>query len=265
MQWEEIQRIERELVIPELEDWAAGVAQHAQPRGRQLKRNELPPWMLRTLIMSSGQRRPLGPIGNIIGVEGQQIAYDAMSIVLCAKYGITSIDKERNDFLVSLESLLWPLGPRDDLCGQGPGKPVAVFRDELGRLHKSDGPALVFSDRRMHVLRGVFIPAREWELRDDAKRLLDVQNVEVRRALIERMGVREFIGRAGLQPTHEDRFGSFYRLTHVFDSYGYVHVTCPSTRQDYFLAVPGNCRSAHEAVAWTFSMVPEDYAPEKEA
>lgn len=265
MEWEEIQRIERELVIPELEDWAAGVTQRTQPRGRQLKRNELPPWMLRTLIMSSDDRRPLGPIGNIIVAEGQHVAYDAMSIVLCAKYGITRIGKERNDFLMSLESLLWPLGPRDDICGQGPGKPIAVFRDELGRLHKSDGPALIFSDREMCVLRGVLIPASEWKKRDDAKLILDVQNVEVRRALIERMGVRKFIALSGLRPTHTDRFGSFYRLDHEFDAHGYVHVVCPSTKQDYFLAVPGNCRSAHEAVAWTFSMVTEDYTPEKEA
>jgi hypothetical protein len=33
------------------------------------------------------------------------------------------------------------------------------------------------------------------------------------------------------------------------------------SRRTYFLRVPPRMRSAHEAVAWTFGLTPEEYAP----
>lgn len=265
MDWEQIQRIQREVVIPELEEWAAGVP--LLPYQGMVDQSPL--WILDAVVIAVSHRNVLGPMGALFrSANWNAPTYSVMSIVLSAKHGIIDGSAERARLIAGLESRLRPFGPLDNLRGDGPGKPTVVVRDRLNRLHNADGPAVRFHDRALHALSGVYIPTFEWTLRDDAKLILTVANVEMRRALIERMGVREWIERAELKPTHTDRFGTFYRLgdvRHVGDTYGYVHVVCPSTRQDYFVPVPGNCRTAHEAVAWTFSMVPEDYDPAREA
>jgi hypothetical protein len=265
MDWQEMQRIQRDLIVPELEAWAGGAQGTTSPSGLSPV-DRSPLWMIETIVRTMQHRIPLSQMGTLFrGAGWNKPAYDAMATVLSAKYGIIEGSQEQIEFIVNLESRLRALGPLDELDGTGPGKPTVVMRDDLSRLHNPDGAAVVFPDRGLYVLRGVHIPYQEWQFRDDAKLVLAVGNVEVRRALIERMGVRRWIKQAELKPTHADRFGTFYRIDTHDAGLGYVHVVCPSTRQDYFVPVPGNCRSAHEAVAWTFSMVPEDYDPAKEA
>lgn len=43
-----------------------------------------------------------------------------------------------------------------------------------------------------------------------------------------------------------------------------VHVVCPSTGDEYYLAVPPTVRTCQEGVAWTFGLDADDYAPVKE-
>lgn len=258
MDWQTIETIRRERVVPELEDWAAEIGP-ARPEAPGVPL----PWMIKMIVNHVGFRSSEGPIGHAIHDRWHSApAYEAMSAILAAKHGVIgSHYAEQAEFLRGLEHSFRRMGPLDNLDGTGPGKALAVHRDPTGRLHNPAGPAIVFGDRSLYALRGVNISVEEWELRDDATAILGIANVEARRALIENMGIPRFIAESGLQCKHRDGFGSFYRL----DNFGIVHVVCPSTKQEYFLKVPENCRSAHEAVAWTFSMVPEDYQPVKEA
>jgi len=93
-------------------------------------------------------------------------------------------------------------------------------------------------------------------------------NVERRRVYIELFGldrlVRELRGRL---VDDSPRFG---RLIHLDLGSGEplaaieVEDATPlpdGTRKRYVLRVPPTCRTAHEAVAWTFGLTPEQYQP----
>lgn len=148
-----------------------------------------------------------------------------------------------------------------------------ITTDPTGRLHNETGPAVVTTrNRTVHALRGVTMGSETWSLRGNAKLIMGLENVEQRRVLIEDMGTELFIQEAGLRPFHKDETGLLYRLesssknswerdvTHLC----WVHVTCPSTANQYLLAVPPTTRTAREGVAWTFQKLPEEYSPQKE-
>jgi len=273
MDWQEIQRIERQFVVPELARWANELSKPDGPQPPPIIDERLPQWAL-AIVMDSITATAGGPrddIGRLLlnGGRARGTAYGAMACLLRLKYGIPEerMPPDAEGFILSIEDRIRLRGPLDPLLGKGPGKPTVISRDPQGRLHNPDGPAVRFADGGSYfALRGVAIPVNDWRVRDDAKAIIrHVGNVEVRGALIERLGVGRFLTEAGLEPVQSDRFGKLYRVSTAAESHAYVHVTCPSTSQEYFMAVPGNCRSAHEAVAWSFTMVPEDYDPMKEA
>lgn len=163
--------------------------------------------------------------------------------------------------------------PLDSLESQL-GHHIKVFKTREGRLHCTDGPAVVTSaGRKLYAMFGVNMDEQDFELRGDAHRILtQVKNSEVQRALIQEMGTELFIQDSGMVPFHRDETGCLYRIESKSkqewirhrEHLCWVHVTCPSTDRQYMLAVPPGTRTAREGVAWTFGKVPEDYHPQKE-
>ena len=95
--------------------------------------------------------------------------------------------------------------------------------------------------------------------------ILNEQNVEVRRIILERYGAENFIRNLGAKPVQEDKYGRLHRVRIPNqEDLVMVHVKDPSTDREYFLRVPPTMQSAHEAVAWTFGMRKEDYNPDME-
>ena len=110
-----------------------------------------------------------------------------------------------------------------------------------------------------------------WEI--DVDRILGERNGEVRRCLAERYGMDRFVvdnpaarlvdhdkSRGQLWDLSIERWGQSERMVRVTDA----TPTPSGDRKVYWLRVPPDMRTAHEAVAWTFGVDPLEYQPEVE-
>ena len=180
---------------------------------------------------------------------------------------------------------------------------IMYYRDETGRLHREDGPAVInrmgkawwFQGRphredgpaiegtygtRMYFWRGVIVASELIEERDKltVEQALKEQNSELQRIMLEIIGWEKLIThtRTKLLDSDEDTGSALYRfemganrtngaedvtLVKVVDSTPDEYGHC----REYILRVPPTTRTAQEAVAWTFNVSKEDYAPVAEA
>lgn len=102
---------------------------------------------------------------------------------------------------------------------------------------------------------------------------LEVKNAEVRRIVVERIGIDRFVELLDLMTVDEDTINgdaiSLVRtrerdpvaMSHI----QFVRVRDTSTDRVYHLGVPPHIEGAVEGVAWTFGMSVEEYNPEVEA
>ena len=129
------------------------------------------------------------------------------------------------------------------------------------------------------------------------------ENAEVRRVMLERFGMSRYILESGAKPQHQDEFGVLYRrelandepivMVRVLNStpepdgslsmeeamqvFGEAKVkrqltilnrilrwNKPARFKEYWLRVPPDMQTAHEAVAWTFGKTPATYNPDWE-
>lgn len=147
-----------------------------------------------------------------------------------------------------------------------------------GRLHREDGPAVVTPyGTELYYWKGVAVP--RVVIMDPGSRstvdILTEENQEIRRAWLEAYGLesalRELRGAGQAQVRHKTaipprRLWEISTIVDVDEEHPrYVEVTCPSTDRRYFLRVPPSVKTCEEAVAWTFSMAPEQYATAEES
>ena len=98
-----------------------------------------------------------------------------------------------------------------------------------------------------------------------AKDIVQVNNVELRRILIEDMGYEKFAQQVNSKIIDQDNERALLRIDFPPDEPLYlVTVRCPSTRAFYMLRVPPTMTTVQEAVAWTFGLKADKYAPEVE-
>lgn len=154
--------------------------------------------------------------------------------------------------------------------------PAQMYTEQAGegvRLHREDGPALVWPDGQVEFyLHGVRIPA-EWAGREPTVRELHAErNSEVRRVLIEREGWDHYVTRAGLRlvaqapdPGNPGRDLRLYRTPpRVFDSMRLLLMTNGSPDRSgalrhYAELVPGDLDDPVEAAAWQYGVPAEVY------
>lgn len=97
--------------------------------------------------------------------------------------------------------------------------------------------------------------------------ILNLENVELRRVMIERLGYETFLQQVGgvVRDQDRDAGGSRQLVCVPFDNdeqLMVLKVTCPSTGHTYILRVPPNMRSCHQAAAWIAGFNDsEDYRP----
>lgn len=160
----------------------------------------------------------------------------------------------------------WPHRSGVVLCD----RPVRLALDDQGRLHSEAGSAVEYPDGwAIWAWHGVCVPRHVIEepatLR--ALEVLAVQDVQVRRVMIERMGNETFIRDAGAHRVAKDEYGALWRLDLPNDEpLVCVEVTdsTPSadhTFRQHMLRVPPDVRSPREAVAWTFGVMTNEYRP----
>jgi hypothetical protein len=153
-----------------------------------------------------------------------------------------------------------------------------LTRDDRGRLHSLTGPACAYPDGwAIHAVHGVRVPAfvveRPAEI--SVQKIDAEKNVEVRRVMIDRYhhgeeinGAAAFMRDAGGERLdHDEHHGTLWRRNVPGDEpIVMVEVVNATTEPDgswkrYWLRVDPRCQTAREAVAWTFGMTPEEYAP----
>ncbi|HEY9717493.1 MAG TPA: hypothetical protein V6C69_08490 [Trichormus sp.] len=148
-----------------------------------------------------------------------------------------------------------------------------VIVDELQRLHCEDGPSIEFRDGfQIFALCGVIVPREIIEAPGSltTKRIDEERNVELRRVLIERYGIAEYLRDTGAGIVHKSDAGTLYLKQLPGDEpIAIVQVKNSTAEADgsykeYFLRVPPGVRTVQEAIAWTFEMQPDEYRPSTE-
>jgi hypothetical protein len=152
-------------------------------------------------------------------------------------------------------------------------RPVELHRDEAGRLHRGDGPALAYADGfALHAWRGMPLPAGFIEsLTDLAPARIDAEaNAEQRRVMLEIYGYDRYLAETGAEPIHRDETGVLWAIRLPGDEPVVMVEVVNSTPEPdgtyrtYYLRVPPRTRTAREGVAWTFGLDESDYRPQKE-
>jgi hypothetical protein len=165
----------------------------------------------------------------------------------------------------AFEAALWMywITPNEVVCVP---RPTLHITD--GRLHRTDGPAVEWvAGERYWFWRGVQVP--QWMIEEPSRVTPGVihgeRNSELRRCMIERFGIGAFVRETEAQPVREDRYGKLWRCDFGDDDpFTVVEVENGTTgpdgrRRKYFLSVPPETATAHEAVAWSYGLAREQY------
>ncbi|HEY9775370.1 MAG TPA: hypothetical protein V6C81_16510 [Planktothrix sp.] len=149
-------------------------------------------------------------------------------------------------------------------------KPFSFHLNADRIAHYDTGPFLAYCDGfAEYAWHGVLVPKIFIEDFDSItwQRIEETDNIEVRRVMLERFGMSRYIEEAGVEPVHEDQFGTLFRREMPNDEPLVLLKVLNSTPEpdgsikEYFLRVPPNIQTAREAVAWTFGFDPETYDP----
>ncbi|RNL87694.1 hypothetical protein EFW17_02100 [Halostreptopolyspora alba] len=222
--------------------------------------------------------RPVGPVWS-----GQHEAPWVARYDTWRRLGMLPVSADRGRRLDLWASLARSCGwwwPGEEVCVVAE-RPLAVHHEPLPhapngqlRLHRDDGPAVVFGDGwGVHVLHGTPVP--EWVLTaPTAERIAAERNVEVRRTAIERLGWDTYIDQAGLRllATAPDPGNPGCELR-LYDTPRDVRLP-PSRlllavngsverdghRRRYGLSVPDGIDDPVAAAGWTYGLPGEVYA-----
>ncbi|MDG6102806.1 hypothetical protein Daura_41180 [Dactylosporangium aurantiacum] len=149
-------------------------------------------------------------------------------------------------------------------------RPDELHRDNVGRLHAAQTPALHYSDGfALHAWRGMPIPS---DLVDRLAHLTHAQiaaerNAELRRVMLEHFGYERYLREAGARRLGADACGVLWQLTFADDEpLTMVEVVNSTPEPDgtsrvYWLRVPPTTRTPRAGVAWTFGLTEEEYQP----
>lgn len=152
-------------------------------------------------------------------------------------------------------------------------KPQEVSFDDQWRLHNSQKPAVDFLDgTRIFYWHGVEVDERViTNPRSlNIKEIENERNIELRRIMIERYGLGNFIRDSAAKKISEDECGVLYRKDNSPDEPIVVVKVYNSTLEPdgsskaYFIRVPPRTRTAREGVAWSFHLGETQYKPKLE-
>ncbi len=152
-------------------------------------------------------------------------------------------------------------------------RPVALHRDEAGRLDRADGPALEYADGfSLHAWRGMPVPADFLAGLGEVtvERIRTEENAELRRVLLEHYGYERYLADSGAEPVHRDETGVLWRIQLPDDEPVMMVEVVNSTAEPdgtfrtYWLRVPPSTATARAGVAWTFGTTEQEYRPQRE-
>ncbi len=181
--------------------------------------------------------------------------------------GVSKLEKIEGLIAVAKHVSWWI--PHDEFCVYCT-HPQLIQRDDRFRLHNDSGPALVYDeDFKMYSIHGTIVP--EFVVMEPEKNTIDAiqeeSNVEVRRVMIDRYGIQKYLLDSKAEKIHVDDFGTLWKKQIPEDEPLVMIQLLNSTkepdgsRKNYFLRVPPNMETAHQAVAWSFGKDIKSYQP----
>ena len=152
-------------------------------------------------------------------------------------------------------------------------RPEMIARDERGRLHNEGGPSIRFRDGwSLWHIHGVAVPDQV-VLHPETLTLKQIDaeaNAEVKRVMVDRFGHERFLTESGTEAAHTDECGTLYKREIDGDEplcMVKVRNSTPEpdgTTKNYWLRVDPKCKTAREAVAWTFDLSADEYQPQEQ-
>jgi hypothetical protein len=164
-----------------------------------------------------------------------------------------------------------PIGPREDTdlsCGWWwphekfvvvSDRPLALHRDEQGRLHSATEAAISFRDGwGCYFWHGVEVP-KEWILNPggiDPRTVLTHENIEQRRCAAEIVGwakVLDLLKPSVIDADEDPEIGTLLEVPLEGERERFLKVRC-GTGRTFVLPVPPEMQTALEANAWTYGI-----------
>ncbi len=145
-----------------------------------------------------------------------------------------------------------------------------VRLDQFNRLHCEHDAAVEFPDGyKIFAWRGIPVPRDviEWPQSLTSQRIDQERNIELRRALIDKFGVANYLRETCAGIKDQSELGTLYLKQMPGDEpIALVRVKnstpeADGTYKEYFLRVPPTMKTVQEAVAWTFFLKPDQYGP----
>lgn len=218
-------------------------------------------------------------------IHGQD---DAIWLALYQYYHDVLGLREQTQWLDGLwefaQSAGWAI-PCRDICFIAE-RHTTLHRDERGRLHCEDGPAVAYPDGwEIYAVHGVRVPG--WVITDPSRLTIEAihaeRNTEIQRVMIERFGWDRYAAECGAEIVdHDERWGTLYRRQQDGEDILFLKVINGSPEPDgsfrqYVLPVAPNCEplpdpddpnerlgnpqelTALNAVASTYGLTGHDY------
>ena len=141
------------------------------------------------------------------------------------------------------------------------------------RIHRADGPAVIYSDNELYFWHGWQVSKKTVVEKPTAERILKEANQTEREVLIQRMGVENFVHEAELQQVDSYRESSLLKVntaetrsryqnggwTEEPLTLAFLKVICPSTQNVYFLRVDPDSENAKQALESTLIEYTRDW------
>jgi hypothetical protein len=135
-------------------------------------------------------------------------------------------------------------------------RPEILLVDTQNRPHCEDGPFCKWRDETaLYAYHGVFVPY--WIIENPETITVDdifeEENQEIRRVMMEKMGMRRFLIEAKPEILDEDSHKINWNRT-LFRVKNDVFLYCsdPSTKRNYVIQVAREVKSCEEADAWMY-------------
>ena len=226
-------------------------------------RNELPTYVRAVLLDAVGGQHDAGWLAafDAAASRADNLKSDAPAAVLSAAQRLAGLAG-----VARSAGWWWPYANVAILTD----RPDELHRDNVGRLHAAETPALHYSDGfALHAWRGMPIPS---DLVDRLAHLTHAQiagerNAELRRVMLEHFGYERYLREAGARRLGTDACGVLWQLSFNDDEpLTMVEVINSTPEPDgtsrvYWLRVPPTTRTAREGVAWTFGLTADEYHP----
>lgn len=185
--------------------------------------------------------------------------------------GVDDVGKIEGPLKVAMNAGWW--WPTEDVvivCE----RPSEIYRDPQSRLHREDGPAIVYRDGwGIYLWHGTQVPKELIEGTWTVDDILKQENLEVRRCGFEKFGWDRVVAEAkwnrvdvSPDPANPGHFLELYDMPSNLYGEPVRVLLCDNatverdgTRRRFGITVDARCGDAVEAAAWTFQLSREQY------